>query len=965
MRRSAAAKYSLCGILCLATICVTASVYGQTKNATVGREKFLFDRQWRFMLGNAKNPDQDFGYGTSKLYAKAGELQGPAVPGFNDGDWRMVDLPHDWAVELEFKNHDDDDLLCHGFRPVGIQFPESSVGWYRKTFILSPSDRQKKVYLQFDGVFRNAKVFVNGFELAVNQSGYSGFTVDMTDVAHFRGKNVVVVRVDASQYEGWYYEGAGIYRHVWLVKTEPTHIESDSLWGRTKIEGDRADVTAACEIANDSAKEVRPVVVFSLVDAAGKAVATATAASQSIPPGKKADVQANLKLDSPRLWSLEDPYLYRLISTVSLDGKEVDRLEVNHGVRSILWDAQQGFLLNGKRTQIQGMCCHQDHAGVGVALPDRLQSFRLERLKEMGCNAYRSAHNPPTPELLDACDRLGILVMVENRLAGSNPEVLSQLTRMIRRDRSHPSVVIWSLCNEEWRIQGTTTGTRIAESMKRAASNLDDTRPFTAAMSGGWGWGLTFAVDVFGCNYKTHGDIDALHRDIPHLPIVFSEEGSTLCTRGEYVNDPQKGYLGAYDVNAPDFGATAEGWLKYVMERPYVAGAFIWSGFDYRGEPTPYCWPCVSSHFGVLDTCGFPKDNFYFYQAWWTDKPMLHLLPHWNWSGKEGKDVNVRCFSNCDEVELFLNGKSLGKQSTPRYSHLQWNVPYQPGELSAKGYKNGKIAVDEKQETAGAPFAVRLQADRSKIRADGEDVCVVTASIVDEKARFVPTANNEILLSLSGSAQIIGVGNGDPSSHEADVYPRRVPTKSLKLSAWKMKDLPRLSLPEKPDAAIDLKDVREVNVTAMEGQLKPNQSALFVTEFILTEDDLRADECIFSIGSIDDDGWLYINGKSMGDSHDWSESPCFEIRSALKPGKNVFALYVKNNAGPGGLSRGASLTLYRSGGQWKRSAFNGLAQILVQAKDKPGQIILKANAEGLKTGEITIELQPATPRPSL
>ncbi len=416
---------------------------------------------------------------------------------------------------------------------------------------------------------------------------------------------------------------------------------------------------------------------------------------------------------------------------------------------------------------VKGTCNHQDHAGVGSALPDRVQYYRIQRLKDMGCNAYRTSHNPPTPELLDACDQLGMLVMDETRLFSSSSEGLSQLERLVRRDRNHPCVILWSVGNEE-PVQATERGQRIAATMKHLIRELDTTRPVTEAMNGGWGKGVSNVVDVQGFNYEKNGNTDQFHKDFPAKPCIGSEEASTFCTRGIYENDKERGYISAYDVNRPSYGCGAEEWWTYYSARPWIAGAFVWTGFDYRGEPSPYSWPCISSHFGIMDTCGFPKDNFFYYQAWWTEKPIVHVLPHWNWRGKEGTPIEVWVHSNCEEIELQLNGTSLGRKSMPRNSHLEWQVPYAPGTLVARGFNGGKAVAEERVETTGEPAGVKLTPDRSTINADGEDVSVVTVSVRDAQGRLVPVAENQVTFTVEGPGKIIGVGNGNPSSHEPD-----------------------------------------------------------------------------------------------------------------------------------------------------------------------------------------------------
>ena len=409
----------------------------------------------------------------------------------------------------------------------------------------------------------------------------------------------------------------------------------------------------------------------------------------------KSLVQKTVRLDgkdsTPVLWSPESPKLYQLITTVESGGQTIDRKQTEFGIRTVAFDPNEGFLLNGQHYEIKGTCNHQDAAGVGVALPDALQYFRVVKLKEMGCNAYRTSHNAPTPELLEACDRLGMLVLDENRLFGSDAENLARLKEQILRDRNHPSVFTWSLGNEEWNAQDTVTGAAVVQAMQNVAHLLDPTRPCTTAVNGSYGEvGIFAASEVRGLNYNYHG-MDAYHAAHPSALILGTEQASTIGTRGIYTNDASRGYISAYDDHNPRWGETAEKWWSFFDPRPWLSGGFVWTGFDYRGEPTPYQWPCISSHFGILDTCGFPKDNFWYYQSWWTTNVVLHLLPHWYWPGREGQEISVRALSNCQEVELFLNGQSLGRQTMKKDSELKWNVKYAPGVLSAKGYNAGNL----------------------------------------------------------------------------------------------------------------------------------------------------------------------------------------------------------------------------------------------------------------------------------
>ena len=736
------------------------------------RERLLLDFGWRFQLGHAGDPDRDLGWGRGRMFAKAGQLFATASGAdFDDSAWRAVDLPHDWAVELPFAENVPE-LIEFGSKPLGRAYPETSIGWYRRRLKILAEDAGRRITLCFDGVFRDAVVALNGHYLGRNLSGYAPFEYDVSDVVNHGGANVLVVRVEATGREGWFYEGAGIYRHVWLVKTSALHVAHAGTFVTSALTRNGATLTVATQVDNDADLDASGSIGQAVLDASGRVVAAARPRPLNVPAWSRTETSETIDVPAPALWSPDTPAMYTLVTTIESAGAVVDRYETPFGIRTVAFDADKGFLLNGAPLVIKGTCNHQDHAGVGAALPDRLQWYRIERLKEMGSNAYRASHHPPAPELLDACDRLGMLVLDETRMFQSTDEGLSQLERLIRRDRNHPSVFAWAIANEEWNDQGNRRGARIGAALTRLAHRLDPSRPVTAAMDFSWGTGLATSVDVQGCNYerpaRPETNLDTYRQRFPKKPTMGTEVASTYCTRGVYTADKEKGYVTAYDVDRPDYGATAEGWWSFFAARPHLSGGFVWTGFDYRGEPSPYKWPCISSHFGILDTCGFPKDNFFYYQAWWTDEPRLHLFPHWNWHGQDGKEIDVWVHSNLDGVELRLNGRSLGRRAVERYKHLSWKVPYAPGRLEARGYKDGRVVRRATRETTGAPARLALQADRSPIAADGEDVAMIAVSVLDAQGRPVPTADNEITFAITGPGRLIGVGNGDPSSHEAD-----------------------------------------------------------------------------------------------------------------------------------------------------------------------------------------------------
>jgi len=723
-------------------------------------ERLSLNKGWRFHLGDISSPVIK-GHSESYGNAKAGRASGAAAPVYDDASWRLLNLPHDWAVEGAFN---PDANLSQGYRDRGF-------AWYRRTFKMAPEEKGKYFELQFDGISTYATIWVNGTILHRNWCGYTSMYLDITPyVTYGDNINTIVVRVDAESQEGWWYEGAGIYRHAWLVKSSPLHIKTDGIFAQP-IKNPQGNWEIPVEVTlNNSGKETaNSEVEVTLYDPSGKSVVQGKQ-SISVLALRDATARLTLAVTDPKLWSTDSPVLYRVKTVVREKGKISDEAVTKCGFRTIRFDANLGFFLNDKSLKLKGVCNHQDHAGVGVAVPDALWEFRVRKLKEMGVNAYRCAHNPPAKEFLEVCDSLGILVMDENRIFNASPEYVNQLEWLITRDRNHPSVILWSVFNEE-PMQGSENGYEMVRRMYDVVKQLDTTRPITAAMNGGLfsSINVSNAVDVVGFNYQ-YKSYDPFHEKNPEMKLTSSEDVSAFQVRGEYTTDKSKNVLDSYDSERANWGTTHRVGWKAVAERPFIAGCFVWTGFDYRGEPTPFTWPSASSFFGIMDLCGFPKMAYYLHQAQWIEnKPILNLVPHWNWPvEKIGKEIKVMALSNADSVVLKLNGKIISGQKVDKYEMNTWMVPYKPGKLEAVGYKNGKVVSNFQVETTGEPVRLQLTPDRKMLSGDGRDAMPITVEVVDSKGRHVPTANIPVEFTISGPASIIGLGNGNPNSHEAE-----------------------------------------------------------------------------------------------------------------------------------------------------------------------------------------------------
>ena len=727
------------------------------------RDVLSLNKGWRFLEGDVPFP-KIMGHGWSYANAKAGSAWGAASPTYDDTDWVPVTLPHDFA---SFQLPDKNENLAQGYRKRGI-------AWYRNLLRFEPSDRGKHIELQLDGISTHATVWLNGTLVNRNWSGYNAIYIDITPfVTYGESLNALVIRVDADAMQGWWYEGAGIYRNTWIVKRDPVHIVTDGVFAHPVEDGARWRIPLEVTLYNSGEANRSVEVVSALIDETGTTV-TETRMAAEVGLLQTVIVTGTMSVPQPKLWSVETPTVYSVRTLVVADGQVVDDVTTPAGFRTQTFDPATGFHLNGLPVKLKGVCIHQDHAGVGVAIPLGVLEYRLNRLKELGCNAIRCSHNAQDKAFYELCDRMGFLVMDENRVFNPSPIHMAELEWLVRRDRNHPCVILWSVFNEE-PMQGTEQGYQMVRRMVALVKSLDSTRAVTAAMNDGLYTpnNVSQAVDVVGFNYQ-YPSYDDFHRTYPDLPITSSEDCSAYMTRGEYTTIPEKNIIASYDDDASVWGTTHRVGWKAIAERKFVAGAFVWTGFDYHGEPTPHQWPSNSSFFGIMDLCGFDKTAFWLRRAQWVDAPVLQLAPHWTWTGREGQDILIMALHNLDEVEVFINGRSLGRQKGDIYEMNRWTAPYVPGKLKAVGYRDGKIAKTFEVETTGAPESLKLTPYRNVMRGDGLDAQPFTVEALDAKGRHVPVAQNQITFSIEGG-DIIGLGNGNPN----DVTSEKGTTRAL------------------------------------------------------------------------------------------------------------------------------------------------------------------------------------------
>jgi beta-galactosidase len=814
------------------------------------RERSAMNSGWRFQRDDPPGTGEALSYANlkSRILLAGGEFTHRADPAprsdtagspdivnayagreFDDSHWRQLDLPHDWGIEGPFRQEYPGDTG---------KLPWWGVAWYRKRFTVPAADKGRRYCIDIDGAMSYATVWLNGKLVGGWPYGYASFEVDLTSYLDYGADNVVAIRLDNPPNSSRWYPGGGIYRNVWLVKTGPVHIAH---WGvtvttpevsrsaatiniTTAVTNDAATINITTAVTNDAATAANVTVKTELYALgrdgrmAGQPAAVCAPLTVSVPAGARQECKATTRIDNPTLWELRRPERYMAVTTVEQQGKPVDRTETPFGVRTIRFDAARGFLLNGEPVRIQGVCDHHDLGALGAALNVRALERQIELLQEMGANAIRTSHNPPAPELLDLCDRMGMLVMDESFdcwRRGKRPNDYhllfddwheNDLRAEVRRDRNHPCIILWSIGNEIPE-QYSAAGRQIATELARIVHEEDPTRPVTAAcdqpQSGTNGFQLT--LDVFGYNYKPQ--LYATFREKnPTIPLYGSETASTLSSRGEYFfpfttdrnGDMADFQVGSYDLTVPPWATTPDAEFRGEDQSPFVAGEFVWTGFDYLGEPTPYnsdarrlltftdpavqarmaaelkdqgriSVPSRSSYFGIIDLAGFKKDRFYLYQARWRPElRMAHLMPHWNWPERSGQITPVQVYTSGDEAELFLNGRSLGRKKRGQYEYrLRWDeVKYEPGELKVVAYKGGKRWAEDVVRTTGPAARLLLAADRARLKADGCDLAFITVTIADQNRRPVPRTKNRVHFDISGPGEIAAVDNGDAASHE-------------------------------------------------------------------------------------------------------------------------------------------------------------------------------------------------------
>ena len=790
--------------LACATILVALSSALQA-HAASPRSRDSFNKNWSFAR-----------FGPMPDKSEKSEPKGMEKPGYDDTAWRKLDLPHDWGIEGPFRQ----DLEGNTGK-----LPWKGIGWYRKSFVAPESDKGKRIFLDFDGAMANSKVYLNGECVGEWPYGYNSFRVELTDHVRFGEKNTVAVRLDTVHWGSRWYPGAGIYRNVWLVKTMPVHVAHWGTYLTTPNVGKQsATVQNVVTLDNQSSKSMEVMVSTKILelskdDKPGAEVARSEAAKVAIGAGDTAKVTLNATVKNPKLWDLKTPNRYLARTQVAVGGKVVDQYDTPIGIRTLKFTAKDGFYLNGKRVPLRGVCNHHDLGPLGSAVNTSALERQIRILQEMGCNAIRTSHNPPAPELLDLCDKMGVMVMDETfdcwhkgKRKYDYADIFDEwhikdTAALALRDKNHPSVILWSTGNEI-PARASSRGMKISQKFTDLFHKLDPTRPVLNGCNGATGYmknGFQKTMDIYGFNYAING-YPKFHKvkGNENQPFIGSETSSAVSSRGEYFfpvdkNSKADFQMSSYDVQHPGWGCTPDAEFAALDKTPACLGEFVWTGFDYLGEPTPYNKdmsillnfsnpakraevkkqlealgkikvPSRSSYFGIIDLCGLKKDRFYIYQAHWRPElPMAHILPHWNWPERIGKTTPVHVYTSGDEAELFLDGKSLGRKKKEKFQYrLKWeDVKYQPGTLKVVAYKNGKKWASDEVKTTGKPTKLSMDAEANTIQPDGMDLAFITVSVTDEAGLVVPRTHNQVDFKVDGPGKIVAIGNGDPTSHES------------------------------------------------------------------------------------------------------------------------------------------------------------------------------------------------------
>ena len=948
------------------------------------KKTISFDKGWKFVL------DKDCGMFAAYGFRKCTSATGPADVSYHEGLMQSVDLPHDWGIELLPDKRANPSNAC---RPISRYIPQTSVfdcdshidsasvGWYRKHFTVKKLCENQRVFLEFEGVFRDYAVFVNGIYIDRHNSGYTSAIFDITDQIIVSKDNVVAVRVDATQPEGWWYEGAGIYSHVNLIVKSEVYIPQYSTFVTTKNTG---EVNVSTAIYNSSYAQKTLQLECRLSDN-GKLCAETKRIKATLLPRKETEFSFDFHVDSPNLWDTDSPYLYTSELYIGEEAVSADDT-VRFGFREFSFDADRGMFLNGKPIKIRGACIHQDFGGFGVALPERISRYKIELLKSMGVNAYRASHHPASPDILNACDELGMLVLDETRVFGSSPEALRQLEAMVTQHRNHPCIFMWSLGNEEYhrQIQSTDRAACMAKTAYELVKSLDNTRTVTFGSNNGCvDRGVNSVVDVRGFNYIRNLDrltrdekgnhipgyhADRYHAEHPNAIILGTEEGSHFLCRDAGFDDFEKGRVNATGEHTAMGGSTPEGWVKFYESRDWLIGGFMWTGIDYYGEPKPFTQTNTSSSFGAIDLVGFPKNSYHYYRSCWLDEPILEIMPHWDF--ENGDRVKVAVYTNCDNVALYLNSKKIGEKQIEKYGSAIWEIEFEPGCLEAIGEKNG-ITYHAHINTPKVPKMLSLKADKSCAAVD--DIVIVDAMITDEDGNICRRADRDILFDVEGNGKIIAIGNGDPADHTADKFLESTETRAVnefyvtRNGTQKEKYI----IPDENDmSGVDASD-------CIDAQFK---SVLFEPKHPDYEDDHRLvwqysssgekeQSAVFEAEITDADGFefiqfdrlfgkfeVYLNGVLIGKNSAYlhptvpyrfyctfeKASNHLEIRMN---GVNTTQLGIYNEVVIG-------KTVHPT---WKKKSFYGKLRVFVQAKDS-GSFVLRAKANGFDSEEVSVNV---------